>query len=153
MKLLLVDCASSFHFRDIERVLREMVVGSYTGRKPNYNDFLKSKFEGARYVDDDGVLMDGVQAGRAGSRVARVSKDDTPLTTKGLMWRASRSRLKPEVTLDQDWKRLRWSIVIPPRTQTYCWRSSLQTHPFSSLVHLVQVSLESVTGATAGAIA
>jgi len=68
--------SSSLHLQDIERVLREMVVYSYTqGRKPNYNDFLKSKFEGARYVDDDGVLMDGVQVGRAGSRVARKSTE------------------------------------------------------------------------------
>jgi hypothetical protein len=62
-KLLLVDHVSPYHFRDIEMVLRQTVVLSYTGRKPNFDDFLKLKSGGTRYVDEDGTLVDGVQAG------------------------------------------------------------------------------------------
>jgi hypothetical protein len=63
MKLRIADCISYFHSRDIERVVREMVVHSCTGQKPNLKDFLKLKFEGVRYVDEDGILIDGAQAG------------------------------------------------------------------------------------------
>lgn len=91
-KLLPAYCISSLRFRDIERVLRETVALSHTGRKPNFDDFLKLKFEGARYVNEDGILIDGVQVGRPESRMAQMSKDYAPLLTKGLARQGEQKR-------------------------------------------------------------
>lgn len=41
-----------------------MVLLSHTGQKPHFDDLRKLKLEGVRYVNEDGILIDKVQAGK-----------------------------------------------------------------------------------------
>ncbi|KAF9646991.1 hypothetical protein BDM02DRAFT_3188330 [Thelephora ganbajun] len=77
---------TSLHLQDIARALRATVDGSYTGWKFNLSDWARMKFEGVRYVDQDGTLTNERRTGRTKSGMDHASMCvASPPVTTGMM--------------------------------------------------------------------
>ena len=63
-----------------------MVERSCTDQKLTLSGWAKMRFEGARYIDQDGVLTGEGKARSAGSGTAHTSKGASPLMSAGLKW-------------------------------------------------------------------
>jgi hypothetical protein len=72
------------HIRDIARALRATVDGSYTDWKFGPSDWARMKFEGARYIDQDGILTDEGRVGRMESKMdhPKIGVKPPPTTTR-----------------------------------------------------------------------
>ena len=84
---LLADFISTVHIRDIGRSLRATVDGSYTGWKFDLSDWAKMKFEGARFIDQDGTLTDEERMGGMESEMNHMNIGVNPPTvTTRTIW-------------------------------------------------------------------
>ena len=88
VRLSFTDCISTFYIRDIARALRGKVDGSCTHWKFGLSDWARMKFEGVRYVDQDGILTDEGGVGIVESGINHTSMGDTALwlVNTGMVW-------------------------------------------------------------------
>ena len=73
--------------RDIARALRATVDGSYTGWKFGLSEWARMKFEGARYINQDGILTYEGRVGKMESKMdhTKIGVSPPPVTT-GIIW-------------------------------------------------------------------